>query len=128
IRYGNDRSAFGYEAKKRSMLGAYVLAHGYYDQFYKRGQRVRTLIIEDFKRAFNDIDLLLAPTTPGTALKIGESEQYPFFGELMDKLLEPASAAGLPAISVPCGLDSKGLPIGIQLVGNYLCESDVMNL
>ncbi|MCA9375045.1 Asp-tRNA(Asn)/Glu-tRNA(Gln) amidotransferase subunit GatA, partial [Candidatus Dojkabacteria bacterium] len=128
VRYGNNRSAFGNEAKKRSMLGAYVLAHGYYDQFYKRGQKVRTLIIEDFKKAFKEVDILLAPTTPGTALKLGESDKYPFFGELMDKLLEPASAAGLPAISIPCGLDSKEMPIGMQLVGNYLHESDVMNL
>lgn len=128
IRYGNNRSAFGNEAKKRSMLGAYVLAHGYYDQFYKRGQKVRTLIIEDFKKAFKEVDILLAPTTPGTALKLGESDKYPFFGELMDKLLEPASAAGLPAISIPCGLDSKEMPIGMQLVGNYLRESDVLNL
>ncbi len=128
IRYGNDRTAFGKEAKKRSMLGAYVLSHGYADQYYKNAQRLRALISQNFEEIFKDIDLILAPSAPVTAMKIGESEKYPFFGELMDRLNEPASVTGLPAISLPAGLDSKGLPIGLQIIGPKLHESEIMDL
>ena len=78
IRYGNDRSKFGEEAKRRVMLGSYVLSHGYYDAYYKKAQKIRRLIIEDFKKTFNDVDLILSPTTPSTALKLGDFEKYPF--------------------------------------------------
>lgn len=127
IRYGNDRSYFGPEAKRRIMLGAYTLSYGYYDAFYKKAQKVRTLIIEDFKRVFNEVDLIIAPTTPITALKLGEFAKYPFFGEVMDVLNEPAAVAGIPAVSIPSGLDKNGLPIGLQFMGNYFDEATVLN-
>ena len=128
IRYSNPRGMFGKEAKKRVMLGGYTLSVGYYDAFYKKAQKVRTLIIEDFKKAYSDVDLIIAPTTPITALKRGDSEKYPFFGEVMDVLLEPSSIAGLPALSVPVGLDNIGLPIGMQIIGNSLREVDTFAL
>jgi aspartyl-tRNA(Asn)/glutamyl-tRNA(Gln) amidotransferase subunit A len=89
---------------------------------------VRTLIIEDFKRAFSEVDFILSPTTPITALRIGESEKYPFFGEIMDVLNEPGAVAGIPAINLPIGLDSNNLPIGIQLMGNYFDEKNILNV
>ncbi len=127
VRYGNTREFFGEEAKRRVMLGNYVLSYGYYDAYYKKAQKVRTLIVDDFKRAFKDVDLILTPTTPMTALKLGEWEKYPFFGEKMDVLNEPIAIAGLPAIDFPVGLDRKGLPIGLQLTGNYFKEDEVLN-
>lgn len=128
VRYGNNRAAFGTEAKKRIMLGTYTLAHGYYDAYYKRAQKVRTLIIDDFKRVFHEVDVIIGPTAPITAIKIGEFEKYPFFGEVMDVLLEPSSMAGLPAVSMPCGVDANGLPIGMQIMGPHLTESRILDL
>lgn len=127
IRYGNGRDAFGKEAKRRMMLGTYTLSHGYYDAFYKKAQKIKTLIIEDLKRVFKDVDLIVAAPTPMTALKLGEFEKYPFFGETMDVLNEAAAVAGTPAISIPCGLDSKGLPVGLQFMGNYFDEGTILN-
>lgn len=128
VRFGEDRTFFGTEAKKRIMLGAYTLSHGYYDAFYKKAQKVRTLIIEDFNRIFDDVDLMVSPATPTSALKLGDWEQYPFFGETMDILNEPAAVAGIPAISIPTGLDSIGLPIGMQIVGRHFDEETVLQL
>ncbi len=128
VRYGNDRSYFGQEAKRRVMLGTYTLSYGYYDAFYKKAQKIRTLIIEDFNRVFKEVDVILATPTPVTALKLGEFEKYPFFGELMDVFNEPSSIAGIPAISVPCGLDSNNLPVGMQLMGRYFDESTLLSL
>ncbi|WKZ31560.1 MAG: amidase family protein [Candidatus Dojkabacteria bacterium] len=128
VRYDSGRDKMGMEAKKRIMLGAYTLAHGYYDAFYKKALKVRTLLVEDFKRAFTEVDLIAGPVAPITAIKLGEFEQYPFFGELMDKLNEPSSIAGLPAVSLPVGVDSKGLPIGLQLIANYIRESDLLDI
>lgn len=128
IRYGENRLAFGQEAKKRIMLGAYTLSHGYYDAYYKQAQKARTLIIEDFKRIFHDVDVIVSPTTPVTALKLGEFEKYPFFGEMMDVLNEPAAVAGIPAINIPVGFDRNNLPIGMQIIGNYFDEASILNL
>lgn len=128
IRYGNSREYFGQEAKRRIMLGTFVLSYGYYDAFYKKAQKVRTLIIEDFKKAFKEVDMILAPTTPVTALKLGEFEKYPFFGEMMDVLNEPGAVAGLPAINFPVGLDKNNLPIGAQLMGRWFEEKEILNL
>lgn len=128
IRYGNDRTFFADEAKRRIMLGTYTLSYGYYDEFYKKAQKVRTLIIENFKEVFKDIDVIVAPTMPVTALKLGEFEKFPFFGEMMDVLSEPSSIAGLPAISVPVGYDSHHLPIGMQMIGRYFDEETLLNL
>ncbi|OGK21630.1 glutaminyl-tRNA synthase (glutamine-hydrolyzing) subunit A [Candidatus Roizmanbacteria bacterium RIFCSPHIGHO2_02_FULL_37_13b] len=128
IRYGSDRSAFGKEAKTRIMLGTYTLSHGYYDAYYKKALKARQLIRNDFEVAFKDVDFIVGPTAPCTALKIGESEKYPFFGEMMDKLCEPASAAGIPAINLPVGLDKKDLPIGLQIMANHFREEDLLNI
>ena len=110
------------------MLGSYTLSYGYYDAYYKKAQKARTLIIEDFKKAFSEVDLIISPTTPTTALKLGEFKKYPFFGEIMDILNEPASVAGIPAINIPVGLDSKGLPIGLQIIGKSYDEQSILNL
>lgn len=128
IRFGNDRSYFGQEAKRRIMLGTYTLSYGYYDAYYKNAQKVRTLIINNFKEVFRDVDLIVGPNTPVTALKIGEFEKYPFYGELMDQLNEPASTAGIPDLSIPVGLDSNNLPVGMKIMGNYFDESSILNL
>ncbi|OGK17367.1 glutaminyl-tRNA synthase (glutamine-hydrolyzing) subunit A [Candidatus Roizmanbacteria bacterium RIFCSPHIGHO2_01_FULL_39_12c] len=128
VRYGNDRSFFGQEAKRRIMLGTYTLSYGYYDAYYKNAQKVRTIIIENFKSVFKDVDLIVGPNTPVTALKIGEFDKYPFYGELMDQLNEPASTAGIPDLSIPVGLDSHNLPIGFKIMGNYFDEANILNL
>ncbi len=128
IRYGNGRYAFGQEAKKRIMLGSYTLSHGYYEDYYKKAQKVRALIVEDFNRVFKEVDVVISPTMPVSALKIGESEKYPFFGEKMDALHEPAALAGIPAISIPVGLDKNNLPIGMQIIGRHFDEETILNL
>jgi len=127
IRYGNARTAFGTEAKRRSMLGTYTLSYGYYDAFFKKAQKVRTLIIEDFKRVFKEVDFVIGTPTPITALQLGEFEKYPFFGELMDQFNEPGAMAGIPGISLPTGLDRNGLPMSLHLMANYFRESDLLN-
>lgn len=109
------------------MLGTYTLSHGYYDAFYTKAQKVKTLVIRDMQRVFKEVDLIMASPTPITALPIGESEKYSFFGETMDLLNEAACVAGIPAISIPCGLDSRGLPVGIQFMGNYLQEGLILD-
>lgn len=128
IRYGNPRSSFSAEAKRRIMLGTYTLSHGYYDAYYKKAQKIRQMIAADFKKIYEDVDMIVAPTTPMTALKIGDWEKYPFFGEVMDVLNEPAAIAGIPAINVPVGLDKNNLPIGMQFIGNYFQESKLLNI
>lgn len=125
IRYGHDRSSFGFEARKRMMLGAYVLSAGYYDQYYAKAQRVRTLIVEDFANAFKKVDLIVGPTMPSIALNVGESADNAMFGELADVLINPSSIAGLPAISIPAGF-SQGLPIGVQLIGPMFSEAKIL--
>jgi|SRR3989344_4940756 len=128
IRFGNNRSTFAAEAKRRIMFGTYTLSYGYYDAFYKKAQKVRTLIIEDFKNAFKDVDVIIGPTMPITATKIGDINKYPFFGELMDKLTEPAAEAGIPAINIPVGLDKQGLPIGASIMGRWFDEETILDL
>ena len=128
IRYGGGRELMGQEAKRRIMLGTYTLAHGYYDAYYKKAQKVRTLIIQNFEEAFKDVDLIIGPTTPITAMTLGESAKYPFFGELMDRLAEPSSMAGLPAISIPIGLDNMDMPIGLQIIGPQFAEGLILDL
>lgn len=125
IRFGTDRAHFGFEAKKRMMLGAYALSAGYYDQYYAKAQRVRTLIVEDFNKAFESVDFIIGPTMPCIALKIGESSKNPMFGEMIDVLINPSSIAGITATSLPCGF-SNGLPVGIQLLAPMFAEVDVL--
>jgi aspartyl-tRNA(Asn)/glutamyl-tRNA(Gln) amidotransferase subunit A len=126
VRYGNDRTHFGFEARKRMMLGAYTLSAGYYDAYYAKAQKVRTLIVNDFDQAFKEVDMVIGPTMPCVALKLGESEKSPMFGEMIDVLAEPSAIAGLPGVSVNCGF-SKGMPIGVQLIGPQFSESKLIN-
>lgn len=126
IRYGHDRSAFGFEARKRMMLGAYALSTGYYDEYYSTAQKVRTLVIENFKKVFEEVDLVIGPTMPIVAPDLGTYEKSPVFGELMDTLNIPASIAGLPALSVPCGFASD-LPVGLQIIGPQFSEEVVLS-
>jgi aspartyl-tRNA(Asn)/glutamyl-tRNA(Gln) amidotransferase subunit A len=128
IRYGEDRTYFGREAKKRITLGAFTLSQGFIDEYYLKAQKIRTLIMQDFENAFKNVDLILTPTTPITAIKLGEFTKYPFFGELMDKLNEPSSISGLPGISFPIGLDSNKLPMSAQIIGRPFDEESILNL
>lgn len=128
IRFGNDRSYFAQEAHRRIMLGTFALSSGYYDAYYKKTQKVRTLIIEDFKKAFESVDVIIGPTTPVTALPIGATKDNPMFGELMDVLVEPSSIAGLPGINIPVGFSAKGLPIGMQIMGPQFAEDVILDL
>ncbi len=127
IRYGNNRTAFGSEAKRRVMLGTHVLSSGYYDEYYTKGQRVRTLIKEDLDKAFQEVDVIVAPTSPTPALKIGESAKSPMFGEMQDVLVEASSLAGLPGISINAGFSNK-LPIGIQFFAPQFKEKLVLGI
>ncbi len=114
---------FGAEVKRRIMIGSYVLSAGYYDAYYLKAQQVRTLIINDFKQAFaNHCDVILTPVSPTTAFKIGEKADSPLTMYLADIFTVPINLAGLPGLSLPCGLDSAGLPVGIQLVGPPFAE------
>jgi aspartyl-tRNA(Asn)/glutamyl-tRNA(Gln) amidotransferase subunit A len=113
---------FGAEVKRRIMLGTYALSAGYYDAYYGQAQKVRTLIIRDYERAFADFDVLVSPTSPTTAFRIGERADDPLAMYLSDVFTIPANLAGVPAISVPCGLDSGGLPVGLQLTAPALGE------
>lgn len=128
IRYGKDRSFFGEEAKRRIMLGTYTLSAGYYDAYYKKAQQVRTLIVEDFDKAFQDIDVFISATSPTTALPVGSSKNSAMFGELADILVEPSSIAGLPGINIPVGFSKEGMPIGMQIIGPQFAESKILNV
>lgn len=128
IRYGFGRDKFGEEAKRRVMLGTYALSAGYYDQYYNKAQKVRTVIVEDFNKAFKEVDVIVGPTTPSTALPVGSSKDHPMFGEMADVLSEPSSIAGLPGISVPCGFSKEGLPIGLQIIGPQFSEEHILNV
>lgn len=128
IRYGKGRSDFGEEAKRRIILGTYTLSAGYYDAYYKKAQQVRTLIFNDFEKAFSEIDVVLAPTSPSTALPIGSSKNSAMFGELADILVEPSSIAGLPGINITCGFSKEKLPIGMQIIGPQFAESLILNV
>ena len=113
---------FGPEVKRRIMLGTYALSAGYYDAYYKKAQQVRTLIKQDFEQAFSRCDLILSPVSPTPAFKIGEKVADPLEMYLSDILTIPVNLAGLPAISVPCGFSSGGLPIGLQLIARPFAE------
>ena len=118
---------FGNEVQRRILIGTYALSAGYSDAYYKKAQRVRTLIRYDFDNAFKKADILLTPTCPTTAFLKGDFVNDPLSMYLSDLLTVPANLAGLPAISIPCGFDTKGLPIGLQLIGNVLEEHKILN-
>lgn len=119
---------FGAEVKRRIMIGTYVLSHGYYDAYYKKAQQVRRLISADFAAAFEQCDVILGPTTPQTAFKFGEKSANPVEMYLSDIYTIAVNLAGLPGMSLPCGFDSNGLPIGLQLIGNYFAEARLLNV
>jgi aspartyl-tRNA(Asn)/glutamyl-tRNA(Gln) amidotransferase subunit A len=114
---------FGAEVKRRIMLGTYVLSAGYYDAYYLKAQKVRALMRNDFAKAFTQCDLILTPTTPTPAFKFGDKVDDPLAMYLNDVYTVTANLAGIPGVSVPCGQSSKGLPIGMQLLGPYWSES-----
>ncbi len=125
--YENTRaSGFGAEVKRRIMIGTYVLSSGYYDAYYTKAQKVRRLISEDFMKAYEQCDVILAPTAPSAAFAIGENEDDPIKMYLNDVFTIPASLAGLPGMSVPAGLSSDGLPLGLQLIGRPWDEATVL--
>ena len=117
---------FGTEVKRRIMLGTYVLSHGYYDAYYLKAQRVRTLIKKDFEEAFKHCDVIVTPTTPTTAFKIGEKTQDPLQMYLSDVYTISINLAGLPALSLPCGFDDDNMPIGLQLIGKHFDEATLL--
>jgi len=118
---------FGAEVKRRIMIGAYVLSHGYYDAYYLQAQRIRRLIANDFVEAFKQCDVIMGPTSPSTAFKLGEKAADPVQMYLSDIYTIAVNLAGLPGMSVPCGFVG-GLPVGLQLVGNYFAEARLLNV
>jgi len=119
---------FGAEVQRRILIGTYALSAGYVDAYYRKAQQVRTLIRRDFDTAFQSVDVLLTPTAPSTAFRAGAHADDPLSMYLADLLTIPVNLAGLPAISVPCGFSSAGLPIGVQLIGNVLQEAQVLQV
>lgn len=125
--YEKTRAAgFGAEVRRRILIGTYVLSAGYYDAYYLRAQKVRSLILRDFTEAFEQVDALLTPTAPSSAFALGEKMDDPVTMYLNDVFTVPASLAGLPALSVPCGLDAAGLPLGLQVIGRPFDEEGVI--
>jgi aspartyl-tRNA(Asn)/glutamyl-tRNA(Gln) amidotransferase subunit A len=127
--YTRSRSeGFGSEVKRRIMLGTYVLSAGYYEAYYRKAQKVRRLIKEDFDRAFERVDCLMTPTSPTTAFRIGEKVNDPLQMYLSDVYVTCANLAGIPGISIPCGSDRHGLPIGLQILGKQFGESTILKV
>lgn len=127
--YMRTRSeGFGYEVKRRMMIGSYVLSSGSYEAFYKKALKVKAFLKQNFDQAFLTYDVILGPTAPSTALRIGESLSNPLKMYLGDIYTVAANLAGLPAISLPCGMDSKGLPIGLQLIGRPFGEKEILRV
>ncbi|MCE1172140.1 MAG: Asp-tRNA(Asn)/Glu-tRNA(Gln) amidotransferase subunit GatA [Azovibrio sp.] len=127
--YSKTRAqGFGAEVKRRILIGTYVLSHGYYDAYYLQAQRIRRLIANDFVEAFKECDVILGPTSPSTAFKRGEKAADPVQMYLSDIYTIAVNLAGLPGMSLPCGFDGQGLPIGMQLIGNYFDEARLLNV
>ena len=126
--FKNSRSeGFGAEVKRRIILGTYVLSSGYYDAYYKKAQQVRTLVSNKFEEVFEKYDVILTPTSPITAFNIGEKSDNPLEMYLADICTVSINIAGVPAISIPCGVNSEGMPIGMQLIGNKFQEKKILN-
>ncbi|SSY80175.1 Asp-tRNA(Asn)/Glu-tRNA(Gln) amidotransferase subunit GatA [Alysiella crassa] len=127
--YGNSRAeGFGSEVKRRIMIGTYVLSHGYYDAYYLKAQKLRRLVANDFQAAFEKCDVILAPNAPTAAPKLGELNSDPVQAYLSDIYTIAVNLAGLPALSLPAGFSATGLPIGVQLIGNYFRESQILGV
>jgi aspartyl-tRNA(Asn)/glutamyl-tRNA(Gln) amidotransferase subunit A len=118
---------FGNEVKRRIMTGAYVLSHGYYDAYYLQAQKIRRMIADDFQNAFKECDVIAGPVAPSVAWKLGENAGDPVADYLADIFTLPASLAGLPGMSVPAGFGAQGMPVGLQLIGNYFKEAQLLN-
>ena len=119
---------FGDEVKRRIMIGAYVLSHGYYDAYYLQAQKIRRMIADDFQQAFSQCDLIAGPVAPTVAWNLGEKSDDPVANYLADIFTLPASLAGLPGLSLPVGFGAAGMPVGLQLIGNYLQEARLLNV
>jgi aspartyl-tRNA(Asn)/glutamyl-tRNA(Gln) amidotransferase subunit A len=119
---------FGPEVKRRILVGTYVLSHGYYDAYYLKAQQVRRLIADDFQRAYRSCDVIVGPTSPTTAFKLGDKTDDPVKMYLNDIFTIASNLTGTPAISIPCGFDGKGLPIGLQIQGNAFAEAQILNV
>ncbi|MCW5574634.1 MAG: Asp-tRNA(Asn)/Glu-tRNA(Gln) amidotransferase subunit GatA [Burkholderiales bacterium] len=119
---------FGAEVKRRILIGTYVLSHGYYDAYYIRAQKLRRLIAQDFAAAFGQCDVIMGPTSPTTAFKLGEKSADPVQMYLSDIYTIAVNLAGLPGMSIPCGFDGGGLPVGLQIIGNYFDEARMLNV
>jgi aspartyl-tRNA(Asn)/glutamyl-tRNA(Gln) amidotransferase subunit A len=125
---GSRDEGFGPEVKRRIMLGTYALSAGYYDAYYLKAQKVRTLIARDFLEAFKEVDVIITPTTPTPAFKLGEKSDDPLSMYLADIFTVTASLAGIPGVSVPCGESRTGLPIGMQILGRHFEEGTILRL
>ncbi|QQG40506.1 MAG: Asp-tRNA(Asn)/Glu-tRNA(Gln) amidotransferase subunit GatA [Candidatus Levyibacteriota bacterium] len=127
IRYGNKRSSFGDEAKRRIMIGTYALSAGYYDAYYKKAMQVRTMIKNDFTKAFEKCDVILSPVSPTPPFKIGEKTDDPLQMYLVDIYTVLINLAGVPSLALPCGFSKNNLPIGMQLIGPQFSEDKILN-
>jgi aspartyl-tRNA(Asn)/glutamyl-tRNA(Gln) amidotransferase subunit A len=119
---------FGDEVKRRIMIGTYVLSHGYYDAYYIKAQKIRRLIAHDFAEAFRQCDVIMGPTAPSTAFKLGEKGDDPVQMYLSDIYTIAVNLAGLPGMSIPCGFGDNDMPVGLQIVGNYFDEARMLNV
>lgn len=119
--------AFGVEVQRRIMIGTYVLSHGYYDAYYLQAQKIRRMIADDFQQAFTQCDVIAGPAAPTVAWKLGEHGDDPLADYLADIFTLPGSLAGLPGMSIPCGFGNGGMPVGLQLIGNYFQEGRLLN-
>jgi aspartyl-tRNA(Asn)/glutamyl-tRNA(Gln) amidotransferase subunit A len=127
--YSQTRArGFGQEVKRRIILGTYVLSAGYYDAYYKKASQVRTLMRKDFEEAYQKVDVIVAPTDPTPAFKIGEKVEDPLQMYLSDIHTIPVNLAGIPAMVVPCGFSREGLPIGLQLMGRHFDEGNLIRV
>ncbi len=127
--YMNTRAqGFGAEIKRRIMLGTYALSSGYYEAYYKKAQQVRTLIKQDFEKAFQEVDIIVTPISPTAAFKVGEKTADPLQMYLSDIFTISVNLAGVPGISIPCGFTSKNLPVGLQLIGRHFDEESILKV
>ena len=119
---------FGAEVKRRIMIGTYVLSHGYYDAYYLQAQKIRRLIAQDFTEAYKQCDVIMGPTSPSTAFKLGEKGDDPVQMYLSDIYTIAVNLAGLPGMSIPCGFGANNMPVGLQIIGNYFDEARMLNV